>query len=245
MSPRTRTVPRKAPQQQRSRETVDVILAATARVLVKEGFDHASTNRIAEAAGVSIGSLYQYFPSKESLVAALIERHFDEMFEVLSGEMERVADLPLPAALRSMVTLMLQAHAVDPALHRVLNEQVPRVGRLHRLHDVVGRMRTLGRAYFERHRDEMQVADLDVAAFITVQTIEALIHTAATRPEDAPAHDVLVDEVTALLVRYLQKPELTAAAALQPVQAWPDVSAANTRQKLPPPTLTIASGGKP
>src|ERR1700679_3626916 len=108
MSPRPRTVPRKAPQQQRSRETVDVILAATARVLVKEGFDHASTNRIAEAAGVSIGSLYQYFPSKESLVAALIERHFDEMSAVLSEEMERVADLPLAAALRRMVTLMMR-----------------------------------------------------------------------------------------------------------------------------------------
>ncbi len=212
MSPRTRTVPRKAPQQRRSRETVDVILAATARVLVKEGFDHASTNRIAEAAGVSIGSLYQYFPSKESLVAALIERHFDEMAAVLSEEMERVADLPLAAALRRMVTLMMQAHAVDPALHRVLNEQVPRVGRLSRLHDVVSRMRTLGRAYFERHRDEVRVADLDVAAFITVQTIEALIHTAATRPEDAPNPDVLIEEVTALLVRYLQQADVAATA---------------------------------
>ena len=207
MSPRTRTVPRKAPQQQRSRETVDVILAATARVLVKEGFDHASTNRIAEAAGVSIGSLYQYFPSKESLVAALIERHFDEMSEALTEEMARVADLPLAAALRRMVTLMLQAHAVDPALHRVLNEQVPRVGRLDRLHDVVARMRTLARAYFERHRAEVRVADLEVAAFITVQTTEALIHTAATRPEEAPEPDVLIEEVTALLVRYLQNPD--------------------------------------
>ena len=213
MSPRSRTVPRKAPQQQRSRETVDVILAATARVLVKEGFDHASTNRIAEAAGVSIGSLYQYFPSKESLVAALIERHFDEMAAVLTEEMERVADLPLAAALRRMVTLMMRAHAVDPALHRVLNEQVPRVGRLDRLHDIVGRMRTLGRAYFERHRAEVRVADLEVAAFITVQTIEALIHTAATRPEDAPNHEVLIEEVTALLVRYLEQPSAATEVA--------------------------------
>jgi AcrR family transcriptional regulator len=205
MAPRTRTVPRKAPQQQRSRETVDVILAATARVLVKEGFDHASTNRIAEAAGVSIGSLYQYFPSKESLVAALIERHIDEMSEALTEEMARVADLPLPAALRRMVSIMLQAHAVEPELHRVLNEQVPRVGRLHRLYDVQARMRQLGRAYFERHRDEVGVADLDVAAFICVQTIEALIHAAATRPDEAPEPEVLMEEVTALLVRYLQK----------------------------------------
>ena len=192
MSPRTKTVPRKAPKQQRSRETVDVILAATARVLVKEGFDHASTNRIAEAAGVSIGSLYQYFPSKESLVAALIERHIDHMSETLSEEMARVFEQPLPVALRRMVEIMLRAHAVEPQLHRVLNEQVPRVGRLHRLYEVEARMRDLGRAYFAHHRQELRVADLEVAAFITVQTIEALIHAATTQPEDAPPHDLLL-----------------------------------------------------
>jgi AcrR family transcriptional regulator len=204
MAPRTRTVPRKSPQQQRSRETVDVILAATARVLVREGFDRASTNRIAEAAGVSIGSLYQYFPSKEALVAALVERHIEEMSAALEVEMATLADAPLATVVRRMVTLMLQAHAVDPDLHRVLNEQVPRVGRLHRVHEVEERMRRLARAYFERHRGVVRPADLDVAAFLCVQTIEALTHGAATHQGAAPPSEVLVDEVTELLLRYLQ-----------------------------------------
>ena len=79
MQRQVKTTPRKRPRQARSKATVDTILAATARVLVKQGFDGLTTNAVAEAAGVSIGSLYQYFPNKEALVAALIERHVEEM----------------------------------------------------------------------------------------------------------------------------------------------------------------------
>ena len=201
--PRTRTVPRKLPQQQRSRDTVDVILAATARVLVKEGFDRASTNRIAEAAGVSIGSLYQYFPSKEALVAALVERHIEDMSAALQAEMAAVSEAPLATAVRRMVTLMMQAHAVDPELHRVLNEQVPRVGRLHRVHEVEARMRKLVRAYFERQRTGLRDVDLDVAAFICVQSIEAITHGAATHHPEAPGAEQLAEQVTDMIVRYL------------------------------------------
>ena len=71
MASKVRVNPRKSASQERSRLTVQAILDATARILVREGFDKASTNRIAEVAGVSIGSLYQYFPSKEAIVAAL------------------------------------------------------------------------------------------------------------------------------------------------------------------------------
>jgi len=205
MPPRTRTVPRKMPKQQRSKETVDIILAATARVLVKEGFDRASTNRIADAAGVSIGSLYQYFPSKEALVAALVERHIDTMSAQLEAEMAAVADAPLGQAVHRMVTLMMDAHAVDPDLHRVLNEQVPRVGRLHRLHEVEARMQRIVRGYFERRREELGPTDLDTAAFLSVQTIEALTHAATMHQESAPPRDVLIDQATAMVVRYLQK----------------------------------------
>jgi AcrR family transcriptional regulator len=205
MPPRPRTVPRKMPKQQRSKETVDVILAATARVLCREGFDRASTNRIADAAGVSIGSLYQYFPSKEALVAALVERHIESMSAALEAEMAAVSDAPIEVAVRRMVTLMLQAHAVDPDLHRVLNEQVPRVGRLHRVHEVEARMQKLARSYFERRRPELRPDDLDTAAFIVVQTIEALTHAATVHQDSAPAHERLVDEMTTLLARYLQR----------------------------------------
>ena len=74
-----RTRPRKSPSQKRSQLTVAALREATARILVKEGYEAASTNKIAAAAGVSIGSLYQYFPSKEALVAAVIDHHTQEI----------------------------------------------------------------------------------------------------------------------------------------------------------------------
>jgi AcrR family transcriptional regulator len=77
------TKPRKLATQQRSRATVAALVEATARILVREGFDKASTNRIAQVAGVSVGSLYQYFPSKEALVLAVLERHNRQIMEVV------------------------------------------------------------------------------------------------------------------------------------------------------------------
>ncbi|MGZ3441062.1 MAG: TetR/AcrR family transcriptional regulator, partial [Polyangia bacterium] len=115
-----------------------------------------------------------------------------------------LADAPLDLLVRRMVMLMLDAHAVDPELHRVLNEQVPRVGRLHRVHEVEARMQRLGRAWFERRRGELRPGlDLDTAAFVVVQTIEALTHGAMIHGETAPPRDALVEEISTLVLRYL------------------------------------------
>jgi AcrR family transcriptional regulator len=204
MSPKPRTVPRKRPQQERSRATIDAILGATARILVKHGFDRTSTNRVAEAAGVSIGSLYQYFPSKEALVAALIERHTEEMTAEIVGALARVSVLPLERAVREMVELMLRAHAVDPELHRAIIEQVPRVGRLEHMHDVERQVRTLVLAYLEAHRDELAVRDLELAAFVVVSCVEALTHQAVLHHPTRMKERALADEITRLVVSYLR-----------------------------------------
>ena len=74
MKPGILTGPRKVPKQERSRATVEALLEATARVLLKEGYEKASTNRTTKVSGYGIGSLYEYFPNKESLVATLIAR---------------------------------------------------------------------------------------------------------------------------------------------------------------------------
>src|SRR5580692_6581184 len=133
MSSAVRTNPRKNPSQERSRLTVDALLEATARILVREGFDKASTNRIAEVAGVSVGSLYQYFPGKEALVVAVIERHNQEIMQTVRGELADVASQPLQQGVRKLVAVAVKAHRVNPRLHRVLAEQIPRVGKLEKL----------------------------------------------------------------------------------------------------------------
>lgn len=206
MAAKPLTNPRKHASQRRSRATVDALVEATARILVKEGFDKASTNRIAEEAGVSIGSLYQYFPSKEALVGAVMDRHQQELMQLVRGVLPQVAALPLQQALRKLVTLGIKAHQLDPRLHRVLAEQIPRTGRLKDIEAFNRENYTLFRAWLEGHREEIRAVDLDMAAFVCVSSIEAVTHRAVlhhTETFSAEAIEALIDEATRLVVRYL------------------------------------------
>ncbi len=207
MARRPLTNPRKEASQERSRATVDALIEATARILVREGFDRASTNRIAQAAGVSIGSLYQYYPSKEALVAAVIDRHNQELMRVVRAALAEVAALPIEKAVRRLVAVAIDAHRIDPKLHRVLAEQIPRTGRLEKVEAFNREYYSLFRAYLERHREELRTVDLGFAAFMCVTSIEALTHTAVLHRSDifsAEAVETLIDEATRLVVRYLR-----------------------------------------
>jgi AcrR family transcriptional regulator len=204
MARRAQTTPRKSARQERSKATVDAILDATARVLVKEGYDRASTNRIAEVAGVSVGSLYQYFPSKEALVAALVGRHIDEMRALIVDIMARAEALSLADAAEALVRAMLAAHAVNPRLHKVLVEQTPRVGRLTKLYDIEREALGLAKLYLAAHANELRAVDPELAGFVVVTTVEALTHAAVlTRPELLD-DERFVAEATRLIVAYLE-----------------------------------------
>jgi AcrR family transcriptional regulator len=217
--------------------TVDALVEATARVLVGHGYDRASTNRIAAVAGVSIGSLYQYFPSKEALVAAVIERHTRRLAQVASSAVLKAAGQPIEIAAREFVTAAIEGHRVDPELHRVLAEEVPRTGRLENVDAVQESGRALIRSYLEAHRSEIDVADLDLAAFILVTAVEALTHTAVLHRPDLLAGEKggdFVDEATRLVLQYLRTPV-------------PPRRGASKQPRKPPPLrpLSIATNGRP
>ena len=203
MQRQVRTTPRKRPRQQRSKATVDTILEATARVLKKHGFDGLSTNAVAAQAGVSIGSLYQYFPNKEALVAKLIDRHMEDMNAAIFAELTRVAVMPIAQAARAVVELTIRAHSVDIDLHRVLTEQVPRIGKLARLRELDEICHRMVAGLLAARKEELAIADPDLAAFILVSTIEAVIHRAALLYPARLRDPRLVDETTLVVTRYL------------------------------------------
>lgn len=199
--------PRKVASQERSRATVEALIEATARILVRDGFEKASTNRIAELAGVSVGSLYQYFPGKESLVAAVIERHQQEIMQTVRDELAGVLDMPVEQAVRKLVAIAVKAHRVDPKLHRVLAEQIPRVGKLEKVASFNSENYALFRTYLESHRDELAVDDLELASFVCVTSIEALTHNAVlhhSRMLSDDAMEALTEEGARLVIRYLK-----------------------------------------
>jgi AcrR family transcriptional regulator len=205
MPRRAQTSPRKTASQQRSRATVDALVEATARVLVDEGYERASTNRIAAVAGVSIGSLYQYFPSKEALVAALIDRHMAHMTALLEASIDSVRGASLPVATRTLVDVMIAAHAHNPKLHKVVAEQVPRVGRLNRSHDIERQMAERIHAVLSSRRGEIRPENLDLAVFLIVSVVESLTHRATVDNAGAFDTEELACEVTDLVLRYVMR----------------------------------------
>jgi AcrR family transcriptional regulator len=206
MQRRPRTTPRKRPRQERSQATVDAILDATARVLCSTGYDRASTNRIALAAGVSVGSLYQYFPNKEALVAALVERHTAQMTALVTRKLTEVSTMPVEVAVRAMIQAMFDAHAVDPRLHKVLIEQVPRIGKLEKVVGVEREVEALVKVFLEARRSELRRARLDAVAFVLCHVVEAVTHAAVLAELPAGRNRDVAEELTDMVLRYLPAP---------------------------------------
>jgi len=204
MATKILTKPRKAPTQDRSRETVEVILTATARVLVDVGYDRASTNKVAEVAGVSVGSLYRYFPSKEALVAALCERHVTQMFAVCEEKLLELQDAPMDLAAREIVRAILRAQSVNPKLHRILIQQVPRVGQLRNVDGLQERFSVMVRGYLESRRKEVRPKNLELAVFALVHAVEAVAHAAVLERPDYLIDGELADELVEMVLRYIQ-----------------------------------------
>ncbi len=199
----TTAKPRKSPRQARSKATVDVILDATARVLVTDGYAGASTNRIAAVAGVSIGSLYQYFPSKQALVTALRRRHAEHMLAMLQQVGAGAAQANVADAAKILVHAVIAAHLVDPQLHRVLGQEVPRPYAAEGRTDIETDMRAMTRGLLEVHRDHILPTDLDLASLMLFHLVESLVHAAVIDGNAAFATDVLEQEICTVVCRYL------------------------------------------
>jgi len=195
--------PRKAPRQARSKATVDVILEATARVLVRDGYALASTNRIAEAAGVSIGSLYQYFPSKQALVTALRRRHAEQMLAMLLEVGRGAAEASAVDAVKILVHAVVVAHRVDPQLHRVLGEEVPRPYATEGRTDIEADMRAQTKSLLLVHRAHILPTDLDLASLVLFHLVESLVHAAVIDGQSAFTTAILEQEICTVVWRYL------------------------------------------
>jgi len=193
--------PRKQPGQARSRALVEAILDATARVLVRRGLAGANTNAIAELAGVSVGSLYQYFPGKHALVAALHERHARELLAVIEREIASAPARSLAGTVRSLVRAVIEAHLVDPALHRVLETEAAGLDVASALD---GALFERVRALLEAHRARVAPPDLALAAHVVMRVVDTLVHAAVVDPPAGFHSAALEAEVVRAVLGYLE-----------------------------------------
>lgn len=202
MRPSRPTSARKRPSQARSQVTVEAILDAAAQVFEARGYAAGTTNRIAQRAGVSIGSLYEYFPNKDAIVVALAERELErerqEILELLEGSKRD----GLTGLLRRFVETVVAFHARSPALHRILFEEAQHPPETHAC--VLRFEETLAHALADGLRSRrLRIDDADLAAHLIVQTTESLAHRFVLRGIHELDQAAFVDEVTRLLSRYL------------------------------------------
>ena len=197
--------PRRKAKQERSRETVEIVLDAAARVLAAHGYAIATTNRVAQAAGVSVGTLYEYFANKDAVFEALIRRELDLLVAAVRQQ-QLEPGAPVDEAIGQVLVAAVGAMRFGPELFRSL-DQVP--GASFRRHLAEARALVIGfiRQLLEQHRSELRVADLDMAAFMVVSAAEGAGGNATRALLEAG----LAQELASLLKVYLTGAEASPA----------------------------------
>jgi AcrR family transcriptional regulator len=177
-------------------------LIATHEALAKQGYERANVNDIARRAGVSVGSLYRYFPTKDALVAALIERHTADTLATLEAELAAAAGESLPVAVRRVVRSMLRAHA-GPG-DRELARELDRMGRLDALQrEIDARAGAAVASFLVARRGEVSVPRVELAAILLVRLVDGASHAVLVDSPHLATVDELEEELVELVLAYL------------------------------------------
>jgi AcrR family transcriptional regulator len=197
-----RTAVRRRPQQRRARQTFDAVLEAVIRLLKREGLSAITTNRIAEVAGVSIGSVYQYFPDKRAIFIALHQRHIEQIDRLVEAKLFEHAASPLDVLMRAMIEAMVDAHIPHPELFQLMSTEVPH--RADGTKDFVTRLHGAFRLAIQSRTHELKKGrDLDKVVFVVTNMVDALSHGAALRRPAGLSLAEAKAEITRAVLAYL------------------------------------------
>lgn len=198
---------RRRPTQERARRTVERLLDAATTLFQERGYTATSMTAIAEGAGVGIGSLYQWFPTKEDLLLGLADRHLDDATPKLAATAARLREElpPLDVTARAFVEAAVEVNADDARAHRELFVHCPRtppvLERLAALHDamvdeLVWHLRRLG----------LDHGDVRLRAEVAVHATDAVVHDVVIARPDGPDRSAAIDELVRSLVASLGAP---------------------------------------
>ncbi len=196
-------MPRKRPQQARSRDTVEVILLGAERLLGREGLAAVTTARVAEVAGISVGSLYQYFPNKEAIFGALLERSIDRYYQAMRQALDATHALPFEQAARLIIEGLVAFYREAPRLHAGLHDVVTPAGQRETYQRYLALHVETVTAYLTARARDIGPAP-DVAAYVVVHAADGIGQAIARELPDDARMRVLMTEMTALALRYLR-----------------------------------------
>ncbi len=194
---------RRAPRQERSKVTADAIVEAAALVFVEHGVQKSTTSQIAARAGVSVGSLYQYFPNKHALLAALYAREAQLLEQVLQQMLVEIGFDDTTRLIRAFVSRTLEVFEAKIELYRLLLDEVPRSAGLELHHQIDDRGVAALRPLFALGADRIKPRDPDIAAALVVRTYRYNTVAALRHPMTEAQRTCFIDELTAMLSGYL------------------------------------------
>lgn len=194
---------RRRPRQQRSRATVAFVLEAAAQLFAAEGYEAVTTNAVAARAGVSIGTVYQYFPNKDGLVLALLGEHLDDAAALITERLGAVPWVQAADAVEALVRLAVEHNARNPQLTALLYQHAERSPELHAHLEALRRRiadalavpfddSSTGSDVDERHRLITLRADLITRA------VEHLAHEVVLHPPLHASIEELIGEISRL-----------------------------------------------
>jgi AcrR family transcriptional regulator len=198
---------KKQPKQARARATTEALLEATARILEKGGYAALNTNRVAEVAGVSIGSVYEYYPHKQALLAALAARELGAIIEEVARGMATLFQNPdLQHAYRDWFDLMLDSLERRRAVLKVLRREAPFLSEIpewKRLGSALLQIATHGRRQAEQAGRATPFHDPEASMFLLTTMVGAVIERAAFDPPQRLSREQILDSLTEMVLKLL------------------------------------------
>lgn len=198
---------RKKPVQQRSQQVVEALIEATGQVIVERGLEHLTTIHVATRAGVSIGSLYQYFENKEALIAALLDRLTIELDEVVNRTVLPLLSADVRTLVRSLLHVAFDFVQSKEGLYLELLRNWFRIDIAGSLQRFEQNMMDVTRAYVMTHAGRLRLAHVPARSFVIINSVVFTLLRYFSVPK-RPLFDraQVIDELTAMIASYLAPP---------------------------------------
>jgi AcrR family transcriptional regulator len=194
--------PRKQPRQGRAKATRDAIIEAAAQIVARDGLAGFNTNAVAQRAGVSIGSLYQYFPNKDAVMAALIRHQIGRQLATFQDAIEATANCDIPQTIRALVRAAMAHHHDDALFATAIDHEE---ARLPIQNDLNGFMKVAGTALLDvlqRHKDQIGDVCLITASTTLPYLVRAIVDVWAN--QSPPQLKTAEDEAVRAVIGYLK-----------------------------------------
>lgn len=193
------------PTQARSLETIEAILKASAQILVRDGISACSTNRIAERAGISIGTLYQYFSDRQSVLSELFIREIRKDSAAIESCLKGLEGQPIHEVVPRIIEITLNRLSEEPRLRQILMQEFATSRQLEELKDIKKHIAGIITAHLRAHPQLQIQRSFRLEMLIVVNAVEAALYAAIWEFGPRLQRQRLIEEVSDLVLRYLSK----------------------------------------